>query len=740
MNRAAPVSRPDSLQDTRNIYALTAFLATALAVMGLIGEALHVVDYSLIPAALCGMAGVLVSIAGFGLAPRVINVAALNGLISTVYVITTTLAIHFAGGPQSFLPGLYIGITVAAAFLLGLRGALIVAALSVTCFSVLIGLEFTGAVPIYPIWSPMLNARDQGVLLSALIFSVAVPTFVVAYAAGTLADRLARRTAEQAALTWIARDIASSLDANQVIHTVLKRAVENTPSSHGEIHLYDADRQNVRVVAVDGEGLTPEFAQTGLIWPAAVGIVGRVLRTGQSVRIGEVSRDPDYFAAAPESRSELSVPIMQNGRVEGVINLESTRLNAYTEVHQRFTERLAQHAAVALKNARLHADTEHHLAELARVNEEVRTVRDRLQAVLDATHDGLILYDAKARMVITNHAAERMLGVSLSPYLNMPVAHVLDRSGLLDRLHPFLDPLERQATLDAEISTMTAGLGDGAPEIARRLITVPGSKTRFVEEFNLRAEDAQGRVIGRLVVLHDVTDQRQLEIDRDAFTQMLVHDLRSPLSAIISSLQLINLGIAEGDSPDLLQKSTRIALASAYKLLHLIGSLLDVQKLETGQIDLELQPLAPASLFQDVAETLRPLADGSDISIEIDARYDLPPVAGDPEHIRRVLTNLVDNALKFVGMGGFVRLSAARQADFVRFSIADNGPGIPEEFRERIFDRYVQVPDRIGRRRGTGLGLTYCKMVMKLHGGTIWIEATPEGGSNFLFTLPIVKG
>jgi signal transduction histidine kinase len=498
----------------------------------------------------------------------------------------------------------------------------------------------------------------------------------------------------------------------------------------------------VRLVALEGQGLLPENARVGLTWPVTMGIVGRVLRTGQTARIENVLNEPDYFAAAPASRSELCVPIVQDGHVDGVINLESGRFNAYAESHQRFIEQLSQHAAVALKNARLHAATEHNLAEAARANQEARTARDRLQAVLDATYDGLILYDAEARMVLTNRAADDLLDVSLTPYLGKPMAEALDRSGLLDRMHPYLDPAERQAVLEAEVNTMNITLRDNAAETARRLITVPGAKTRLVEESSLVVQDEQGRLIGRLVVLHDVTDQKQLETDREAFTQMLVHDLRSPLSAVISGLQLIELGIREGDPSDLLLRSSRIALASAHKLLDLIGSLLSVQKLANGQIDFQSQPLAPASLIQDVVDTLRPLAESANISLDVDADYMLPPVQGDPDHIRRVLTNLVDNALKFVGMdetGGAVRLSARRDGNFVRFSVADNGPGIPEEYRDRIFDRYVQIPDRIGRRRGTGLGLTYCKIVVNLHGGSIWIESRLGSGSNFLFTLPLAE-
>lgn len=907
-------TRPDQLRDTRNIFAFAALLSAAFVGVGAVGQGLGVVSYSLLPATLCGVAGILLSGLGFWLAPRVRDVQTLSRLVLVGFVFTATLAIHFAGGPQSFLTALYIGITVGAAFLMGRRGALGVAILSSACFSILVGLEYLGVLPVYPIWDPHLALEGRGAVLGGLIISMMVPTFVVAYVTGTLADRLSHRTAEQASLAHIARDIAASLDPDDVLHSVLQHAIQNTHSDRGGFYLYDADRQQLVDAATVGVSRSLKEAGGDSARANIGGVVGRVLKTARSARIDDVSRDPDYVEVAPDTRSELCVPVLQDNRVEGVLNLESNRPAAFSKAHQRFVEQLAQHAAIALSNARLYAKTEGNLYEVARANleihalqeslaaiqstieldevlqhvcdavvtlgydlatlaiadrsgrrlairavaaadegliralesilevqvvglrtrlrhprnigaralaehsvlvssqtgdflyplgsrgprsraletvglrvgaaipltvraeslgilyvfsrkteltdmdlsslqafgaqaavaidkanlfEEARTTRDRLQAVLDATHDGLIFYDTHTRMVLTNHAAEHLLGVSLAPYLGRPMAVLLDRSGLIERLYPSLDPIERQAAIDTEVNTLAAGLRDGSSEVARRLISAPGAETRHVEEFNLRVADDQGRLAGRLVVLHDVTDQKRLEADRDAFTQMLIHDLRSPLSAIIGGLQLIELGIQENDTPELLLKSSRVALASSSKLLNLISSLLDVQKLQTGQLELQLQPLAPASLIRDALDTLRPLADMSAVALQTSADDDLPVVQGDADHLRRVLINLADNALKFSEEDGVVRLAARPDGDFVRFAVSDDGPGIPADYRERIFERYVQIPGRPARRRGTGLGLTYCKLVVEMHGGKIWVDDAPEGGSTFIFTLPI---
>jgi signal transduction histidine kinase len=909
------VNRLDHVRDTRNIFALAAVLSVGFSGIGFLGNTLGIVHYSLIPAALCAVAGVLLSLAGFFLAPRVNQLGLLSRLILSGYILAATVAIHFAGGPQSFLAALYVAITVAAGFLTGQRGAIEIATLSLLSFSTLIALEFSGVLGVNPIWEPVLVLSDQEPILFALIFSMGVPTFVVAFATGTLADRLTQRNAEQVALTQIARDIASSLDPDRVIRTVLRRAIRITASDRGAIHLYDAVHESVRVTAAEAL-----YRQT---WSMAdipshsssIQIVSRALRNGQTVLINDVMREfegPEYEG---ESRSRLCAPIVQEGRVEGAIYLERHRPNAFTPEHQRFVEQLAQHAAIGLNNARLYAETQRNLTEVARANlevstlqkslsavqstleldevlqricdavvtlghdmamlstqrrqrrldvravsaadpamierverifgiplvgvsiklrhtrniatralavkdvliskelgdflfplrshgrrgkalgqvglkvgaaipliardtplgilyafsskpdltaadlsslqafgaqaavaldnaglfEQARTARDRLQAVLDATHDGLILYNRDERMVLTNRAAERLLGVSLTPYLGQPMTQVLRYSGWLGRLYPDTYISNSERLVEDEVNFMRSGLHNGDGEFARRVIEVRGVETRYIQEFSLRVQDEHGQLVGRLIVLHDISDQKQLEKDRDVFTQMLVHDLRSPLSAIIGGLQMIEIGIVEHDEAAMLLESNRIALTSANKMLNLITSLLDVQKLETGQIELSLNAMQLSPIIEETADALRPLASQYKVTFEVDVDGDLPPIHGDAEQLRRVLTNLMDNAIKFVGSGGVVRVLAGRDGEYIKVSIIDNGPGIPQEYRKTVFERYVQVPGVTGRRSGTGLGLTFSKMVVEMHGGQIWVEPSELGGSAFSLRLPTIN-
>jgi signal transduction histidine kinase len=177
--------------------------------------------------------------------------------------------------------------------------------------------------------------------------------------------------------------------------------------------------------------------------------------------------------------------------------------------------------------------------------------------------------------------------------------------------------------------------------------------------------------------------------------------------------------------------------------MNLVNSLLDIARLSTGQALVELQAQRLESVLDTAVEYLLPLAADSEIDLVRQIEPDLPLVLMDEDKINRVLANLIDNALKYTPRGGRVTVSAQRWAggagqSMVRCTVRDTGPGIPPEYRARIFDRFVQIPNLSGRRRGTGIGLNFCQLAVNAHGGTIWVEGAPGGGGEFSFTLQAV--
>jgi two-component system sensor histidine kinase/response regulator len=227
-----------------------------------------------------------------------------------------------------------------------------------------------------------------------------------------------------------------------------------------------------------------------------------------------------------------------------------------------------------------------------------------------------------------------------------------------------------------------------------------------------------------------------LERLRDDLTHMIVHDLRTPLTSIIGGLQTIILGGIDPHSPEG-EEMGAMALSGAHSLLGMINDLLDVSKIEAGQMVLDRSPLDLAAVARAAVDQVRPLAREKRIRLIEDVPPDLGTVAGDEEKVRRVLVNLLGNAIKFTPEEGEVALEARRQGNAVRVSVRDTGEGIPEEYRERIFEKFAQVESRqSGRKMSTGLGLTFCKLAVEAHGGTIRVESILSQGSTFWFTLP----
>ena len=228
--------------------------------------------------------------------------------------------------------------------------------------------------------------------------------------------------------------------------------------------------------------------------------------------------------------------------------------------------------------------------------------------------------------------------------------------------------------------------------------------------------------------------ERELEQLRRDFASMLVHDMRAPLDGIRLALGVLRR-TEEHESPrwSLLDH----ALGAVEEVGTLVDDLLHANRLEDEGFEPRCHKLALGPLLERSLATLRPLAASRDLSLSADVPADLPMVMADPALTKRVLDNLVGNAIKFTDVGG-VAISAATQAGAVRLEIRDTGPGIPDEVKDRIFDRYFHVEQRkLNRQGGFGLGLAFCERAVAAMAGTIDVRDAGDGGTIFGFTLPI---
>ncbi|MCA9934567.1 MAG: hypothetical protein H6662_06265 [Ardenticatenaceae bacterium] len=229
------------------------------------------------------------------------------------------------------------------------------------------------------------------------------------------------------------------------------------------------------------------------------------------------------------------------------------------------------------------------------------------------------------------------------------------------------------------------------------------------------------------------------EMLRDDLTDMIVHDLRTPLTSVGLSLDLLERSVGDPSRAEFIEKFFSGARASLQQMLALINQILDVARLEAGQLQLHPEPFALADLLQEKQTLFALQAESANKQIRVEADSSLPPARADRELVSRVLENLIGNALKYTRNGGCITLRANQHNGTLQVDVADDGEGISPQAAARIFDKFYQVKDENGKpiRRGAGLGLNFCRLVLEAHNGRIWVDSQPEQGSTFSFTLPL---
>ena len=230
---------------------------------------------------------------------------------------------------------------------------------------------------------------------------------------------------------------------------------------------------------------------------------------------------------------------------------------------------------------------------------------------------------------------------------------------------------------------------------------------------------------------------RELEKVRDDLMKMIVHDLKTPLTSIIATLEMLadgDLGAVTGSQQDALRDTEN----KAQELLHLIEDLLEVARIEETSISLDLEPLDPGSLVHEIMNdwTLRLQQERASTTIEV--APDVPPFPGDRSLLKRVFGNLIQNSLIHSSTAVELRIFARTDPRGVLFTVADNGPGIPPQYHEVIFHKFERVKTpNVPRVRSSGLGLAFCRLVVEAHGGRIWVQSAEGAGSAFHILFPV---
>jgi PAS domain S-box-containing protein len=518
---------------------------------------------------------------------------------------------------------------------------------------------------------------------------------------------LVRQVREFTAMQEVARDLNAIMDLERVARLVLHHALRMTPAETGVIGLTTGEKVNWT-----SEGYLTA-AMEHRIWEPQweAGLIGKVTGGGRAVLVKDVKSQSALPTALCLSRSQLAVPIIRGGRVLGVIDVESSKPEVFSENDQRFLSTLADHAAVAVENSRL----------LDMVLEE----QNRTKFILHSIADGVYTVDRDLAILTFNPAAERITGWRTDRVRGKLCPDIFQDAG----------PHPGSHQVDLIQQALETGEPLSSEADAPAILTADGHQV-YISSSASPLRNRENAVVGAVVAFRDVSAERELDRLKSDFVSMVSHELRAPLANLSAAIELML------DSPDCSQVSNGtlgIARANAQRLNHLIENILNVSHIEAKQMRAQLEPTTLLPITKHAIEIAQAQTERHRIALM--APEIIPFVMADKSKLEIVLNNLLTNAINYSPDGGRILVRIARAVrNEVVISVIDEGIGISQDHMDKLFTRFYRVDASDGRDvYGHGLGLYISKHLVELQGGRIWVRSKEGQGSCFSFSLPLIE-
>lgn len=531
----------------------------------------------------------------------------------------------------------------------------------------------------------------------------------------TMAENIEAHVIELSTLLETSRAVVRSLDANTVINTILDEVQRLLDVERCAIVALDERLDVFRIRA--GRGLSDDYVEHLRIEPSEPHSVAmRSLRTRRPVQIVDTQQEEEYTqfrhrANKENFRSLLAVPLLPPHAPPAVLILYHTEPHRYDKTQLELISTFANQAAMAMEHAALYAQTDAQLQEQTR----------RLEAIVESLNSGLILESITGDILFCNQHAAQLAGIRRSQ------ACMTTSSKLIEAL------LATATDPDAARQAIAQALVDPTrPAVDVRRRTANG-RTQILRIQVFQVTDARGQAIGRGQYWQDITRDKEIDRMKTTLLSTVSHELRTPLAAIKGYATTLLAKDVEWDRATQLE-FLQIISDETDRLTALVSNLLDLSRLEGGalQIQRELYPID--TLLHEVArhEQMRL---GNRLQLDIPSY--LPALWIDRARLETVIHNLLDNAAKYAPADTHIELTAERHQGRVLIKVRDYGPGVPEDQRTRIFDRFyrgeMESEHDIG---GSGLGLAICRAFVEAHEGEIWVE-DGRPGAIFAFSLPI---
>jgi len=497
-------------------------------------------------------------------------------------------------------------------------------------------------------------------------------------------DVLRRRVDILETLSNVGRSVTASLDLDEVLKLVVDAAVEITGAEEGSLLILDESTGELTMRA--SRNFQDEFVRTFRL-PIDDTLAGEVVRTGKPVLLDEKS--PQKIKTSYLVKTLIYVPLKIHDKVIGVLgvdNRESER--SFSHQHITSVSALADYAAIAVENARLFAGT--------------AIERNKLEAILTRIEDGVIVVDTEGNLVLANRIARELFSLNDKEITMKPIGEVFGQTQLVNLLKNGHETFPYRCEIELDDNR------------------VINAQLNYVPE------------VGLTVTMHDVTYFKELDRIKSEFVSTVSHDLRSPLTAILGYVELLErVGPVNDKQRSFIQR----VQISVRNITELINDLLDLGRIESG-FDERKVSLSLQNVVQYSVESLKDRIAESGHVLTVDIPKDLPQVVGDSVRLRQVVDNLLGNALRYTPKGGKISISARHENEQIIFQVSDSGYGIPAADRPHIFEKFYRASNVVESISGSGLGLAIVKSIVENHNGRIWVDSVEGEGSTFTVVLP----
>jgi len=348
---------------------------------------------------------------------------------------------------------------------------------------------------------------------------------------------------------------------------------------------------------------------------------------------------------------------------------------------------------------------------------QIVSEKKKSEAIVRSIKDGIIICDSKMRITSINSIAGHIFGVSESDVINKPFLEVTRQETLFE----YLQETAKGKTPSVDEDVITVAVDGHEKHYRFAILPIKGESSEFY---------------GIVIFLQDITRLKELDKMKSEFVMMASHELRTPLTSIEMGVKLVleeNVGELNAQQRTLLQA----AQEELDRLKVLVNDLLELSRIEQGNIEMDFDDVDIQTLCARAFNIVQPQAQDKEISFSLDLEKPDVKVRADVSKIIWVITNLLGNAVRYTERGGWIKLKPQVSGDWAYISVTDNGTGIPLEYQSKIFDKFVQLKGE--EARGSGLGLTIAREIVRAHGGSIWVESEVNKGSTFTFTLPVVQ-